>query len=58
MKRYTFHIEWSEEDQEYAATVAERPSLSWLAKDPQDALADLIGVLKCLEDEDEEDQAT
>ena len=29
--RYTYKVTWSNEDGEYVATVAELPSLSWLA---------------------------
>jgi predicted RNase H-like HicB family nuclease len=36
--RYTFRVTWSEEDGEYVATVAEMPSLSWLAATPEAAL--------------------
>ena len=31
--RYTYRVVWSDEDQEYVGTVAELPSLSWLAAD-------------------------
>lgn len=36
--RYAYRVVWSEEDEEYVGTVAEMPSLSWLAKDPAEAL--------------------
>lgn len=36
---YTYRVRWSPEDEEYLGTVAELPSLSWLAKDPSEAFA-------------------
>lgn len=45
VSHYTYRVTWSAEDAEHVATVAEFPSLSWLAPTPQDALqgmADLI----------------
>lgn len=36
--RHTYQICWSEEDDMYIGTVAEYPSLSWLAVDPVEAL--------------------
>jgi predicted HicB family RNase H-like nuclease len=43
--RYTYRVTWSVEDEEFVATCAEFPSLSWLA-DPQAAalqgLVDLV----------------
>jgi predicted HicB family RNase H-like nuclease len=35
---YTYRISWSADDQEYVATCAEFPSLSWLAEDEIEAL--------------------
>ena len=37
INKYTYQVSWSEEDQEYVATVAEFPSLSWLDADRQQA---------------------
>ena len=37
--RYTYRVTWSEEDQEYVGLCAEFPSLSWLDKSQQKALA-------------------
>jgi len=37
-EQYTYHVQWSPVDQEYVATVAEFPSLSWLDPDRQIAL--------------------
>lgn len=44
--RYTYQVAWSEDDSEYVATVAEFPSLSWLAdtrRDAEDGLVSLVG---------------
>ncbi len=38
-RHYTYRVTWSAEDNEYVATCAELPSLSWLAPDPAKALA-------------------
>lgn len=35
---YTYRVTWSAEDQEHVGLCAEFPSLSWLAKTPEDAL--------------------
>lgn len=43
---YTYRVEWSAEGGEYVATVAEFPSLSWLAPTPSDALAGLADVVR------------
>lgn len=36
---YTYRVHWSAEDGEYVGTVAELPSVSWLAADPSAAFA-------------------
>lgn len=36
--RYTYRVTWSEDDHEYVGLCAEFPSLSWLARTPEDAL--------------------
>lgn len=36
--KYTYRVVWSEEDGEYVGTVAELPSLSWLAETSEGAL--------------------
>ena len=41
---YTYRVVWSVEDGEHVATVAEFPSLSWLAPTPVEALAGLANV--------------
>ncbi|GAA4180119.1 type II toxin-antitoxin system HicB family antitoxin [Gryllotalpicola koreensis] len=38
---YTYRVAWSPEDGEHVATVAELPSLSWLAGSPAEALSGL-----------------
>jgi predicted HicB family RNase H-like nuclease len=35
---YSYRVIWSEEDNEHVGLCAEFPSLSWLAKSPEDAL--------------------
>jgi hypothetical protein len=43
---YTYRVTWSAEDGEHVATVAEFPSLSWLASTPVWALAGLADVVR------------
>lgn len=43
---YTYRVTWSAEDREHVATVAELPSLSWLAPTPAEALAGLADVVR------------
>jgi predicted HicB family RNase H-like nuclease len=43
--RYTYRITWSEEDREYAGLCVEFPSLSWLDKEPEAALAGIRKVV-------------
>lgn len=38
---YTYRVTWSSDDDEFVATVAEFPSLSWLAPEPATALLGL-----------------
>lgn len=45
ISKYTYQVSWSENDQEYVATVAEFPSLSWLDKDRQQAEAGLFNLV-------------
>lgn len=35
---YSYRVIWSEDDNEYVGLCAEFPSLSWLAKSPEEAL--------------------
>lgn len=43
---YTYRVAWSAEDGEHVATVAEFPSLSWLAPTPVEALTGLSDVVR------------
>jgi predicted HicB family RNase H-like nuclease len=36
---FTYRVTWSEEDREHVGLCAEFPSLSWLARTPEEALA-------------------
>lgn len=57
INKFTYQVLWSEEDQEYVATVAEFPLLSWLDADRQQAeqsLLDLVAeVVEDIEDSGE-----
>ena len=44
--RYTYRVTWSEEDQEHVGLCAEFPSLSWLEKTPEKALAGIRMLVK------------
>ncbi|PFG27669.1 hypothetical protein [Corynebacterium renale] len=44
-EEYEYRTEWSEEDQEYVATVPEFPSLSWLAPTEQAARAGAVALV-------------
>ena len=49
--RYTYRLIWSEQDQEHVGLCAEFPSLSWLDKTPEKALAGIRKLVKgCLDD--------
>ena len=43
--RYTYRVTWSEEDGEHVGLCAEFPSLSWLARTPEDALKGIRKVV-------------
>jgi len=43
---YTYRVHWSTEDGAFVATVAELPSLSWIADTPGDALAGLLALAR------------
>lgn len=43
---YTYRVAWSVEDEEHVATVAEFPSLSWLAPTPVEALTGLFDLVR------------
>ena len=44
--RYTYRITWSEDDQEYVGLCIEFPSLSWLARTPEEALQGIRTVVE------------
>jgi len=44
--QYTYRAEWSMEDLAWVATVAELPSMSWIAQTKQAALAGLAHLVK------------
>ena len=46
MDKYTYRITWSEEDGEYVGLCAEFPSLRWLAKTQEAALAGIRDTVK------------
>ena len=43
--KYTYRITWSEDDNEYVGLCVEFPSLSWLAKTPENALSGIRKVV-------------
>jgi predicted HicB family RNase H-like nuclease len=43
---YAYRVTWSAEDGEHVATVAEFPSLSWLAPTPAEALEGLADAVR------------
>ncbi|MDO3100496.1 hypothetical protein P5V86_14330 [Mycobacteroides abscessus subsp. abscessus] len=45
MNHHAYSVQWSAEDDEYVALVAEFPSLSWLDEDPVCALAGLVELV-------------
>lgn len=45
IEKYTYQVAWSEEDNEFVATVAEFPSLSWLDSTRQKAEAGLLELV-------------
>lgn len=48
---YTYRVTWSAEDQEHVGLCAELPSLSWLAKAPEEALAGIRRLARdCVRD--------
>lgn len=57
-KKYTYRVQWSEEDGEYVGLCAEMSGLSWLAKTHEEAMAGIVqgareSVELLLEDGDE-----
>jgi len=45
-EHYTYRVHWSPEDDLFVGTVAELPSLSWLAADPSEAFAGIHRVAR------------
>lgn len=45
VSKYTYQVFWSEEDNEFVATVAEFPSLSWLDSDRSCAEQELLKLV-------------
>jgi predicted HicB family RNase H-like nuclease len=45
IKHYAYRVLWSAEDEEFVATVAEFPSLSWLHPDQSKALRGLVDLV-------------
>lgn len=43
---YSYRVRWSEEDQEYVGTVAEFPSLSWLADTSREAFDGVVRLVR------------
>lgn len=49
--KYTYRVQWSEEDGEYVGLCAEFPGLSWLAPSAEKALKGIRSVVKeCVSD--------
>lgn len=49
--QYTYRVSWSEEDQEYVASCAELPGLSWLDASPEAAIRGIRKVVaQCVKD--------
>lgn len=49
--QYTYRVSWSEEDQEYVASCAEFPGLSWLDASPEAAIKGIRKVVaQCVKD--------
>lgn len=44
-KRYTYHVTWSAEDNEYLGLCTEFPSLSWLDADQSKALSGIVSLV-------------
>ena len=44
--RFTYRVTWSAEDNEYIGLCAEFPSLSWLARTPEDALGGIRRIVR------------
>jgi len=46
VEHYTYRVTFSAEDNEYVGTVAEFPSLSWLAESPVEALLGISALVR------------
>ncbi len=46
IQRYTYRVSWSDEDNEFVATVVEFPSLSWLHPQQGEALSGLVQLVE------------
>lgn len=42
----SFRVAWSAEDDEYVATCDQYPLLSWIDRDPVDALDNLVSLIE------------
>ena len=51
VEHYRYAVQWSPDDAEYVATVAEFPSLSWLDADQLDAIRGLEHLVKTVIDD-------
>lgn len=45
-EHYTYRVRWSAEDESYLATVAELPSLSWLAPERSEAFEGIVSLVE------------
>lgn len=45
MKKYSYRVFWSDEDQAYIGACAEFPSLSWHEKTQTEALDGIVGLV-------------
>lgn len=45
VRHYAYRVQWSADDNEYVATVAEFPSLSWLDAEQAEALRGLAALV-------------
>jgi len=45
-EQYTYRVRWSQRDGEYVATIAEFPSLSWLAENQMDAFTGAVNLVR------------
>lgn len=55
--QYTYRVSWSEKDQAHIGLCSEFPSLSWLAKTPEEALSGIRKLVKgCVTDMKQNDE--